>query len=90
MKPTIVISKKVLQENFADYLKPHLQPHRESKAYETMVDAFYDYVTATYATRDEKRQIFYHASEMLEDYAYFEMKRQKGPSMQDCGWGSLT
>ena len=89
MNPTTLISKKVLHENFADYLQPHLQPHRGSKPYDAVVDAFYDYVTAPKDQRDEKRQIFYHASEMLEDFAYFEMKRQNGPTMKDCGWGSL-
>ncbi len=89
MNPTTIVDKKVLRENFADYLQPHLQPFKDSKAYDAIVDAFYDYVTASKDKRDEKRQVLYHAKEVFEDYAYFEMKRQKGPSMQECGWGSL-
>jgi uncharacterized protein YxeA len=89
MKLTTIVDKKVLQDNFKDYLQPHLQPYCNSKAYDAIVDAFYEYVIASRDKRDEKRQELYHAKEMLEDYAYFEMKRQKGPSMKDCGWGSL-
>jgi len=90
MKPTTLISKKVLQENFCDFMKPHLQPYCDSKAYFGVVDAFYDYVTASNDKRDEKRQVLYHANEMFEDYAYFEMKRRNGPSMKEVGWGSIN
>lgn len=90
MNPTTLLSKKVLHENFADYLQPHLQTHRESKAYDAIVDAFYDYVTASKDQRDEKRQVLYHAKEMFEDYAYFEMKRRKEPDMKEMGWGTFN
>lgn len=86
MTQTTLLDKKTFQENILLSLEPRFQTLKGTKAYDSLVDAFYDYLKAP---GDEKRQVLYHAKEVLEDCAYFELKRQKGPSVQDCGWGSL-
>ena len=86
MNHTTLLDRKTFSENIFHGLKPELQAHKGSKPYEDLIDAFYAYLKAP---SDEKRQVFYHANEVLEDYVYFELKRQNGPSMKETGWGSL-
>ena len=90
MSPTTMIDKKTLYEVFIDYMQPQYVTYKGSKPYRDLVDAFYDYVTTKGDSRDEKRQILYHAKEVFEDYAAFEEKQVNGPSIKESGWGSIS
>lgn len=85
-----MINKQLLKENLNDFLPIEIQGKQDSKCYDSLVDAFYQFITAPKHLRDEKLQSVYHARQILEDFCEFERKRKDGPSMSDLGWGSIS
>ena len=51
-----------------EYLPTHQQPHIDSKAYQGLTDALWDYLNSDIDTKSEKMQLLSHAKSIFEHY----------------------
>lgn len=77
----IYLDKTTLQHNLKDFLSQEQQPFHETKAYLSLCDALFAYLTCESDQRQEKKQIFQHAKEVFDDMVATIPEPKQTPSL---------